>query len=146
MRNYLVSVRPWFHCQNRETHGGTVRLDRYGKHVSVNLLIVNKQSVSCSFVCQFIIHMLFAPSHDDTEQFVKFLCQNPNERQSAMFSPTTAPCGLRIAQMSGQFSWSRRHFHISWYTINTIGAGHVLWFISYNRIVSEKIYWKHSHM
>ena len=29
MRNYVVSVRPWFHCQNRETHGKTVKLDRY---------------------------------------------------------------------------------------------------------------------
>jgi len=28
VRNYKVSVRPRFHCQNRETHGETVRLDR----------------------------------------------------------------------------------------------------------------------
>ena len=34
---------------------------------------------------------------------------HPNERQSAVFPPRateTAPCGLRIAQMSAQFSWS----------------------------------------
>jgi len=36
------------------------------KHVSVGLLFVNKQSVSWSLVCQFIIDMFFAPSHDDT--------------------------------------------------------------------------------
>ena len=29
MRNYVVSVRPWFHCQNRETHGKTAWIDRY---------------------------------------------------------------------------------------------------------------------
>ena len=40
----------------------------YCKHVSVSLV----RSVSWSFVCQFIIDMLFAPLHDDTEQFVKF--------------------------------------------------------------------------
>ena len=40
------------------------------KHVSVSLLFVNKRS--WSFVCQFIIDMLFAPSHNDTVQFVKF--------------------------------------------------------------------------
>ena len=44
----------------------------FSKHVSVSLLFVNKQSVSWSFVCQFIIDMLFAPSHNDTEQFVLF--------------------------------------------------------------------------
>ena len=27
--NYVVSVRPGFHCQNHETHGETVILDRY---------------------------------------------------------------------------------------------------------------------
>ena len=43
------------------------------KHVSVSLLFVNKRSVSWSFVCQFIIDMLFAPSHNDTQQFVKFI-------------------------------------------------------------------------
>jgi len=42
------------------------------KHVSVSLLFVNKQSVHWSFVCQFKIDMFFAPSHEDTEQFVKF--------------------------------------------------------------------------
>ena len=42
------------------------------KHMSVSLLFVNKWSVSWSFVCQFIIDMLFAPSHADTEQFFKF--------------------------------------------------------------------------
>ena len=38
----------------------------------LSLLFVNKRCVSWSFVCQFIIDMLFAPSHNDTEQFVKF--------------------------------------------------------------------------
>jgi len=43
------------------------------KHVSVSLLFVNKQSVSWSFVSQLIIDMLFAPSHDDTEQLSNFI-------------------------------------------------------------------------
>ena len=54
---------------------GKVCLLFVSKHVSVSILFVNnlnKQSVSRSFVCQFIIDMLLAPSHDDTEQFVKF--------------------------------------------------------------------------
>ena len=40
--------------------------------MSVSLLFVNKRSVSWSFVCQFIIDMLFATSDNVTEQFVKF--------------------------------------------------------------------------
>ena len=51
---------------------GTRCLLFVSKHVSVNLLFVNKRSGSWSFVRQFIIDMLFPPSHDDTEQFVKF--------------------------------------------------------------------------
>jgi len=38
--------------------------------VSVSLFFVNKQSVSWSFVCQFKDDMFFAPSHNNTEQFV----------------------------------------------------------------------------
>ena len=52
---------------------GTLCLLYVGKHMSVSLLFVNKRSVSWSFVCQFTIATLFAPSQDDTEQFVKFL-------------------------------------------------------------------------
>ena len=51
---------------------GTLCLLFISKHMSVSLLFVNKQTVSWSFVCQYIIDMLFAPSHDDNEQFVKF--------------------------------------------------------------------------
>ena len=93
-----------------------------------SLLFVNERSVSWSFVCQFKIDMFFAPSHNDTEQFVKFHhytlgtdscfgCQpelliscHPNEQQSAVCSPA-GHCdiirGLELAQISRQFSMSR---------------------------------------
>jgi len=33
MREYVVGARPvFFHCQNRETHCETMRLDRYGEN------------------------------------------------------------------------------------------------------------------
>ena len=50
MRNYVVSVRLRFHCQNRETHDETVRLDRYAlftfcglKHNYTCICPVNKE-------------------------------------------------------------------------------------------------------
>ena len=47
-------------------HRRCSRQIHHGDSVSVN-------TCQCwSFVCQFIIDMLFAPLHDDTEQFVKF--------------------------------------------------------------------------
>ena len=107
---------------------GTLCLLFLSKHVSVSLLFVNKQTVTWSFVRQYIIDMLFAPSHDDNEQFVKFHhytlgtdscfgCQpelliscHPNEQQSAVCSPA-GHCdiirGLELAQISRQFSMSR---------------------------------------
>ena len=51
---------------------GTLCLLFVSKHASVSLSFVNKRGVSWSFVCQLKIDMFFAPSHDDTEQFVKF--------------------------------------------------------------------------
>ena len=51
---------------------GTLCLLLVSNHVSVSILFVNKWSVSWSFVYQFIIDMLFAPLHYNTEQFVKF--------------------------------------------------------------------------
>ena len=64
------------------------------KHVSVSLLFVNKQSVSWHFVSQFIIDMLFAPSHDDTEQFVKFhhYTLGPHESMGACNSLDWVTC------------------------------------------------------
>jgi len=49
---------------------GTLCLLFVSKHMSVSLLFVNKRSISWSFVCQF--KNIFAPWHDDTEQFVTF--------------------------------------------------------------------------
>ena len=40
----ISSVRPWFHCQNRESHGETVRLDRYG-------CTCNKQTSNTTMAC-----------------------------------------------------------------------------------------------
>ena len=55
---------------------------KYRTLYSKSKMSLKTRSVSWSFVCQFIIDMLFAPSHDDTEQFVIFhhYTLGPHER------------------------------------------------------------------
>ena len=84
-------------CSRQIHHGDAVSIDL--EHVSVSLLFVNKRSVSWSFVCQFILDMLCAPFarwHWAVCQISSLLHKRQHHR------------GLRIAQMSGQFSWTVR--------------------------------------